>query len=59
MDVRFITLRIFKFQEKEKTRLKSDFGLFFESDFFLIFKIRFLYCILNKRKSKITINKNF
>ena len=34
MDARFITLRIFKFQEKEKTRLKSDFGLFFESDFF-------------------------
>ena len=33
MDARFITLRIFKFQEKEKTRLKSDFGLFFESDF--------------------------
>lgn len=34
MDVRFITLRIFKFREKEKRRLKSDFGLFFESDFF-------------------------
>ena len=39
MDARFITLRIFKFQEKEKTRLKSDFGLFFESDFFLICNI--------------------
>ena len=34
MDVRFITLRIFKFQENEKTRLKSDFGLFSEIDFF-------------------------
>ena len=35
MDARFITLRIFKFREKEKRRLKSDFGLFFEIDFFL------------------------
>lgn len=34
MDVRFITLRIFKFQEKEKTRLKSGFGLFLRLIFF-------------------------
>lgn len=39
MDARFITLRIFKFREKEKRRLKSDFGLFFEIDFFLICNI--------------------
>lgn len=54
MDVRFITLRIFKFQEKEKTRLKSDFGLFFEIDFFLIFEIRFLcYSLINKNFKKV------
>ena len=43
MDQKFIILRIFKFREKKKTRLKSDFGLFFEIDFFLIFEIKFLY----------------
>ena len=57
MDARFITLRIFNFQEKEKTRLKSDFGLFFESDFFLICSI--VYQQMERRGNSFEIQRIF
>lgn len=56
MDARFITLRIFKFQEKEKTRLKSDFGLVFESDFLIC---NIVYQQMDKRGSSFEIQRIF
>lgn len=50
---KFIILRIFKFQEKKKTRLKSDFGFFLRL-FFLI-DLHFRSDLLNSESHTINL----
>ena len=56
MDQKFIILRIFKFREKKKTRLKSDFGLFFEIDFLIC---NIVYQQMERRGNSFEIQRIF